>query len=191
MGFKYLDGENWINISREERLFCAHLYWRIRNKKHNFIKWLNDNKSLGLDKNCEWEVGYEVCFYRDYFKLKNKLIKNSGYSQKRTFDLCMFSENRILIIEAKVQQGFKIKQVEDIEKDIESIEKLLRKSLGFDIDVKLIALVSSKYYDNLKKKDKNGVKSILDEFSTIITWKDMDKLFEGDIFGKADEKYKQ
>ena len=193
MGFKYLGDENWINFSREERLFCAHLYWRIRNQEHNFIKWLNENTSLDLEEDCEWEVGYEVCFYRDYyFKmrkfLKNESIKKSAYSGKRTFDLCMFSPNKILIIEAKVQQKFKEEQLKDIVKDIESIKKLL----GNDIKVNLIALASLEYYENLKiYGGKGGVKSILDKFFTKITWKEMDNLFEGDIFGKADEKYKQ
>ena len=183
MGFKYLGGENWINFSREERLFCAHLYWRIRNQERTFIQWLNENTSLYLEEDCEWEVGYEVCFYRDYyFKMRNEPIKGSGYSEKRTFDLCMFSQNKILIIEAKAQQKFKKEQLKDIKDD----KKFIKKLLGDNIEIELIALASSKYYDNLKEY---GDISILDEF-TQITWKEMDNLFEKDIFGKADKKYK-
>lgn len=113
MGFDYLDKKNWIDITREERFFCAYLYFDIKKDVNNFINWLNENTldpkyndkkiHLGLDVKQEWDVGFEVCFYRDY-KHQNRESVQKDYSPKRTFDLCLFSPDTIIIIEAKVQQ---------------------------------------------------------------------------------------
>ena len=46
MKFDYLNNNSWSDISREERLFCAHLYWRIRGDVMKFVEWLNDVKPL-------------------------------------------------------------------------------------------------------------------------------------------------
>jgi hypothetical protein len=115
MGFEYFEGKNWIDISREERLYCAHLYFQIRGKELEFVKWLNENHKMKLPTESEWEIGYEVCLYRDYFKqLRDETIckDNVDYPPKRTFDLCLFSEENIVIIEAKVQQRFDAEQSE-------------------------------------------------------------------------------
>lgn len=48
MGFTCLDGENWLNVTREERLFCPYLYWDIKGKEKDFVRWLNENSDLDL-----------------------------------------------------------------------------------------------------------------------------------------------
>lgn len=76
MSFSYLNGKKWIDISREERLFCAHLYFQIQKDVNKFIDELNRLfEDLSLPMDCEWKVGYEVCFYRDFLSFSNRHIK--------------------------------------------------------------------------------------------------------------------
>jgi len=103
MGFIYLDGKNWIDVTREERLFCSYLYWDIKKSVKDFVSWLSTISGLALRFDDTWEVGYEVCFYRDLQKFRRKPLDLTRYSRKRTFDICLFSESTIVIIEAKVQ----------------------------------------------------------------------------------------
>lgn len=194
-GFSYLkdkDGnkQNWREVTRDERFFCAHLYERIRGNERDFIKWLNkhsiqDGKPpLKLDARWEWEIGYEVCFYRDYDK-NIRTIKGTCayYSPKRTFDLCLFSEKTIVIIEAKVHGGFEAEQVKDIIKDLNEMPTIL----GNDTKVYAIALASSQYFDN---HNQPGRRISLDCFSSKVNWLDMYCLYEDPIFIRAECVYK-
>ena len=116
MGFAYLGGMRWSQISREERLFCAHLYHDIRSThcEKDFVRWLatpetgkkvwtQDSARDGLLQDQEWEIGYEVCFYRDLIhslRSSPEFSKYAGinpdeYPRKRTFDLCLFSPNAL------------------------------------------------------------------------------------------------
>jgi hypothetical protein len=75
MGISYLSNLSWNKITREERLFCSHLYHSILSlqDRKKFITKLNRIKSpinffknnLSLSEKSHWEVGFEVCFYRD------------------------------------------------------------------------------------------------------------------------------
>jgi len=100
--------KRWENITREERYFCSVLFWHVKNNslENQFIKCLNElTESKKNDHLNKWEIGYEVCFYRDYLKaIHNRSTHNTDYSGKRTYDMCLFSENRIIIIEAKAHQ---------------------------------------------------------------------------------------
>ena len=183
MGFTYLNGENWLDVTREERLFCACLYWDIKGKEKDFVLWLNENKELKLKVSDTWEAGYEACFYRDLLKLKGKPVRGSGYSQKRTFDLCLFSEDAIVIIEAKVQQMFDESQVKVFEKDRHDIRRIT----GENIEVLVVALASSKYFDNYNRYGKHN---ILAKFDARITWEEMYDLYKNEIYLKAKGKYK-
>src|SRR5882672_11412807 len=101
MGFTYLGGNNWSDITREERFFCAELYIKIKNSENAFVRWLNAQEKIsisGEDCETEWETAFEVCFYRD-FPHKFRPEIPDKYSPKRTFDLCLFSEKNIIIIE--------------------------------------------------------------------------------------------
>lgn len=155
MGFSYLGDKSWSEITRDERYFCSELFFEIKQDINQFVKWLNDQVSLGLtakELDSEWEVGYEVCFYRDLRRAQGEYIKGSGYSQKRTFDLCLFSHDRIIIIEAKSQTGFGGNQNESFDIDPENILKILEKSADeFTVDV--IGLASSKYLDSSRRND--------------------------------------
>ncbi len=185
MGFKYFKGKSWIDISREERLYCAHLYFQIKSKELEFVKWLNVNKNMKLPEDVEWEVGYEVCLYRDYFKhfREDSIKDNKEYPQKRTFDLCLFSVSNIVIIEAKVQQGFESEQSGEFLKDELFIKKLLKS----DIKVDMLLLASSKYYKNYPK---HGKKETLDGFNFRISWMELYNHYSNNLYLKADRIYK-
>ena len=106
MPLTYLEKKSWSQVTREERYFCSHLYHHIINKEKPFVKWLNQKLKTNFPLNNNWEIAFEACFYRDFYKLHKKK-KLPEKLRKRTFDLCLFSDNHIIIIEAKVQQGFK------------------------------------------------------------------------------------
>ena len=109
MGFSYLDGKRWAQVTREERFFCAHLFGLLDedSEMQKMLSYINDRTGIALPRDVEWELAFEVCFYRDLRHLE----KNKGelHSPKRTFDLCLFSEGAIVILEAKAQQDFEAK----------------------------------------------------------------------------------
>lgn len=183
MGFSYLQGKSWLEITREERLYCAFLYWDIKGREKDFVSWLDDNHGLQLDSDAEWEVGYEVCFYRDLLKSRGKSVNPTQYSSKRTFDLCLFSEEAMVIIEAKVQQMFKESQMRAFQKDRDDIPKIV----GKQIDTNIIALASSHYYENY---DKFGQNDMLKKFNACISWAEIyDSYSQRDIYKQADDIY--
>lgn len=193
MGFPYFDGDKWIDITREERLFCCHLYWKIKDDVKDFVRWLQEKTSLGLNPACEWEAGYEVCFYRDYLYRFGEDLKEEcrapsfleSVPLKRTFDICLFGQDEIVVIEAKAQQGLTNKQLDDFRKEAERIRGFLgmfRKNSGAYFDVKLIGLWSSQY------RPKPATTEV---FDAILTWKDIDAKYNEPVFRKADGIYKE
>ena len=42
MGFSYLDGKNWRDVTRDERTYCAELFFVVKQDVHQFVKWLNE-----------------------------------------------------------------------------------------------------------------------------------------------------
>lgn len=185
MGFTYLKECSWLDVTREERLFCSYLYWDIKGKEKDFVLWLNENTDLGLRVDDNWEVGYEVCFYRDLQKLRKEPLDLTRYSIKRTFDLCLFSENTIVIIEAKVQQMFSKNEVQEFQKDRENIPAII----GKDLDVVVVALASSEYFKNYRKYGRHDILS-KPNFDAQIKWKQLYDLYRREIYLEADRKYK-
>lgn len=195
----YLGNKSWSDITREERYYCSHLYNNVLGKEKEFIDWINKNASKKSDPNykltlpldVKWELGYEVCFYRDLIKDYGLSIKNYNktaeeqFLQKRTFDLCLFSEKNILIIEAKVQQGFSVSQIDEIENDKKQVLAVLKKNpklIGpININVEVLLLYSSEY------TPRNNKILMLPN----ITWEQLQKTkFEKNkIFEFANKKY--
>jgi hypothetical protein len=190
-GFNYLKGKKWREITREERFFCAELYFEIKNNERDFVTWLNTKTDLNLDTKAEWEIGYEVCFYRDYNKyfFGGRSIKGIEYPQKRTFDLCLFSNETLVIIEAKAQTGFESKQVEDFREDVTLINKLLDENLKTPINIKMLGICSSKYIQNEKKYGRAGNLKLFE--GKIISWNDLMEKYENENFNNADKIYKK
>jgi hypothetical protein len=188
MGFSYFKNKNYLDITRDERFFCAHLYFEMNKNIQPFLEFLERKRIIKNEEtNAElWEVAYEVCFYRDFiYHIGYNNVKQIGSTKfkdlgKRTFDLCLFSEKRIIIIEAKAQQGFDTEQMESFKKDKELLAELLNEQ--FFGEINLIGLASSDY----TPKDK----TILN-FDSLINWSDINSLYPNHLFVKANNLYKQ
>ena len=178
MTWAYFNQKTWAEVTRDERFFCQHLYQLIKADPTKFVEYVNAASSLGLQVSAKWEVGYEVCFYRDLWFLNGKT--GPLHSQKRTFDLCLFSTQQIVIIEAKAQQGFD----SDPGQKVSFLED---KTAVFDLtkshDVKevlLLGLASSKYLTNEKKSALLNSDQPLQLFDGLITWSDLARDYADD-----------
>ena len=96
MPLTYLKNNSWSKVTREERYFCSHLYHFLIKREKPFVKWLNQIPKANFPVNNNWEIAFEACFYRDYHKLHETPLP--AHLRKRTFDLCLFSNNHIIII---------------------------------------------------------------------------------------------
>jgi hypothetical protein len=198
MSYSYLNNKKWKELTREERYFCAELFFYYKDKQKEFIQLLCDCETIkeaidSSDLSKEWELGYEVCFYRDllyHLKKEGKISSmDLQYSPKRTFDLCLFSEDKIIIIEAKVQQPFQSDQLEDFGKDAESIKSLLKEAnYNCPLSIHFIGLASSVYFDNVKKFGKKGVPHLF--IDNHLSWKFLHEKTGQEVFSIADRGYK-
>lgn len=135
-------GKTWLEITREERYFCAELFFEIRKDINKFIWFLNEQTELNLNEDQNWEIGYEVCFYRDLLYSKKIKVRETLFPAKRTFDLCLFSKSQMIIIEAKAQEKFEEEQLSELLKDIVRVNALL-KLLGYEeVDLKICLLTA-------------------------------------------------
>jgi hypothetical protein len=173
----YFQNKSWNETSRTELLFCAELYILLKEKEHlqKFIE------KFGL-KQGDYDVSYEVSFYRDIPKIKEYAGKVKGkYPSHRAFDLALFSENDIYIIEAKAQQGFDNEQLNDFKNDKKKMPEIIKEiAPEKKVDIHLWAIISSIYKPKQETRD---------VFENIITWKDIYGLYGNDIFNHADECY--
>ncbi|MFC2014257.1 hypothetical protein ACFLU8_05265 [Chloroflexota bacterium] len=200
MGLSYLKGKNWIEVTREERLFCSYLYCDIQKDVNSFLKLLKTQPQnyrgkvlSNLNNYGDWEIGFEVCFYRDIYYLYKSTGETASESLasfplKRTFDLCLFSESRIIIIEAKVQQGFDDKQIKYFLDDKNKYIPEILGILGKTVQVDVVALASSQYF-------KNCTQDTINSFDAYITWQQISEKYKPlkkiNIYQQADIKYKQ
>lgn len=112
-GWEYLGHKRWSDITREERVFCLHLYNRLQERKYLeafFGAMAKGGNPLPFATDGDWEVGYEVCLFRDlkhaFGDLPSGFVDVETIPWKRTFDLCLFAADTIVLVEAKAQQGF-------------------------------------------------------------------------------------
>jgi len=206
MNIPYFKGCTWKDLSREERFYCFILYQHaILQEPREFAKFIRDkatwkeettdykNKTaIALDPSIDWEIGVEVCFYRDYRWHHGESVRDSDFSPKRTFDLCLFSPETIVIIEAKVAQDFDGEQIETFKDDrwkIPNLIKELDRTASTNVQtpkVLLVALASSKYVEPSLKR----VNSALKDFDGSLTWQDVSTEYTDDpLFKQADELY--
>jgi hypothetical protein len=191
---------NWDNITRDERFFCFELYQSLKADQKGLLTLIkegiirdkhkdgciNNQKELEFLETIEskkFDIGVEVCFYRDLLKWNEKGIKKyKNLSQKRTFDLALFSEDAIIIIEAKAQQGFDTKQLESFLNDEDQIEILFNIIKKNKPKIFNVGLHSSKYTPGSKTKC---------YFDSIIKWKDIAEKYQDskDLFIHADNIY--
>jgi hypothetical protein len=175
-GISYFQNKTWNKeISRTEILFCAELYFLLK-KQENLLKFIEKFKL----EQANYDVGYEVSFYRDLSKMHGVKVKKEYFS-KRTFDLALFSEKFIYVIEAKAQENFNTKQLGYFEKDKKEIPEMLRKiNPKTNIKVNFLAITSGNYNP---KPETKGI------FEKTITWKQLHELYRKDIFKHADDIY--
>ena len=174
--FTYLRNNSWSRITREERYFCAELFFEIKKNPKQFIEFLNRRLQLNFDVNQYWEVGFEVCFYRDYlFSIGESVrphYKGQKYPQKRTFDLCLFSETHMIIIEAKADQDFSSAQMKSMDEDKGFLLKLFEEN-GKVPAINIFLLCSSgndQEFEGYKK----------------FSWQDLYALYKNPAFQVAD-----
>ena len=184
MGIDYLRGQQWSAWTREERYFCAVLFFHARQDPASFASWLIDAAGLDIDPGGGWDLGYEVCFYRDYLWQLGESARQRGLPGKRTFDLCLFGERDMIVIEAKVCEAFGGVQNDDFAQDkarIRSIEGL--EALG----VHVLALASSRYFANASRYGRPGT---LTMFDGRITWGQVAERYSDELLQQADGMYK-
>lgn len=170
----YFEGLSWSNITREERFFCQHLYQCLMSKQISKFLNLVETKGTISQKHHILDIGFEVCFYRDY--AKHFKMPLAGLSPKRTFDLALFSADAIFIIEAKAQQGHSPSQVMSFVRDKLQVQSLIKVPFVY-----LVSLTSSKY------KIPEGLR---DMFDVHLTWSEIAAIYENDdIFRRADKIY--
>jgi hypothetical protein len=170
-------------MTRDERFFCQRLYTFANQDTRKFVRTLNAlSDGIALDESVDWEVGYEVCFFRDLrHHRKGRWPEGAYYSPKRTFDLCLFSERRILIIEAKAQQSFDADaaQWDNFEKEPEYVRQALGRA---DVDVSMLMIASKRYIGGTKKR-----------FTfPPVTWAALSEAYGGDtVLARADEVFEK
>jgi hypothetical protein len=182
-GLSYFGGRRWSDITREERLFCAELYQVVKVHPRGFVRLVNAVTSLDLKEDTYWDVGYEVCFYRDVLDHRGEPKGGSTYSLKRTFDLCMFSEDAIVVIEAKSHQLFTAQQSESFAEDAGAIARLI----GAHPKVFMIALASSRYFQAF---DAHGGGIALRPFDARLSWSQLEAEYANPLFGRAEAVYR-
>lgn len=180
----YLQGKKWSNWTRDERFFCSALYHHVKNDPSQFAGVVNRRANLSLPMSGAWDLGYEVSFYRDYLWQQGFKASRYNLSDQRAFDLCLFGEQAIVIIEAKVYEPFSASQNEVFGLDKQRLKEL--PNLG-GIEVRLVALASSKYFENQKRFGHTGT---LDMFDGRITWAELAEEYDEPLLAQADRTYK-
>lgn len=175
MGLSYLNGKSWAEVTRDERFFCQHLFSLIkRDGPAKFLAYVNRQAGVSLPLDAEWEPAYEVCFYRDLRHLRGRT--DPLFSPKRTFDLCLFSEHAVLIVEAKAQQGFDADQMTSFAADRDEVRKLT------GVTTYVVGLASSACPVTV------GCEEVFD--GPLLTWRGLASLYDEDaLLLRADAVY--
>ncbi len=178
----YLQGLSWPMISREERFFCAELYFTLSRMPTlaPFISWLNGSvlpneaqTPFCMPMDAHWNVGFEVCFYRDYihrFKyegtssIRDKKVPGTeeAFMIKRTFDLALFHPEHLVIIEAKAKEGLSHDQTSTFLRDKNHLSALL----GLHASQVHLVLLCTDHYSQAKR-----TRTPRTRFDGMITWK--------------------
>ena len=184
MTISYLYGHPWSEWTRDERYFCSVLYSQAVNNVQEFACWLIESAQLSCSKGGAWDLGFEVCFYRDYLWQLGESAKGKGFPPKRTFDLCLFGENRLIVVEAKVFEKFSPKQNQEFVLDKKRIRELPK--LGH-LRTVVVALASSRYFSNAEKY---GWPETLAGFDGLVSWAQAAEKYGHPDLQRADSLYK-
>ena len=176
---------SWLQIAREERAFCAELYHALQDPgaRKQFLRKLIGLCALdyNVDK-CSAEIAFEACFYRDMIwdcgvhgqplddrtmhALRDGLTTKGLF--KRTFDLIVFLERDIIVIEAKVHEGFSEEEMLEYRRDLGRIKTLVKAVAGIpNLGAHLVGLATSAYWSNCRPQTKSNF------CNKCLSWADM------------------
>ena len=172
------DLPQWSAITREERFFTCVLFYDLRQDPNPV--WATLCNRLGCSaETAIVDVGFEVCFFRDVAHAGR--IERHRELEKQTFDLVLtLSDQSLVIIEAKAQQGFTTKQMEMLGQ----ARKKIRAGAKWPVkDVYLAALYSSKYTPR---------STTLSHFDGFLLWSEVADAYPPNraIYLRADEIYR-
>lgn len=187
MGLFETAERSWVDLTREEREFCAVLFTEIRQSCNEFVEFLNENTiapskgKLNLPTEVDWEIGFEVALYRDLDfygidlsdevrEIWQELGKRNPLksAKARKFDLALMSERFIVVIEAKADGGFNGEDISKLATDRRTIE-----AYSPGMAVTFIGLHSSRYCPQLameESRNENG-------FDAFVTWDVLSKQY--------------
>jgi hypothetical protein len=144
-----------------------------------FVQVVNELGGVNLDPNEYWEIGYEVCFFRDIRKSAGQHVPL--ISPKRTFDLCLMSEKHLVIIEAKCAERFNVTQLNDFSEDLERFETLKKFLPEFDgVSIITIGLVAENYLKELQTSENQSYRKAFTTGTKLMTWEDVSKKYRQD-----------
>ena len=184
MSIPYLKDLPWSRWTRDERFYCSILYSLAISDPADFAAWLIDSAEVPAEQGGDWDLGYEVCFYRDYLWQLGRSSRCMGLPQKRTFDLCLFGSANFIVIEAKICERFKSSQKKNFELDKKQIRSLPEFK---HVNVYVVALASSRYFANAAKYGRPGT---LDVFDGRVSWFQVAQKYPNDLLDQADRMYK-
>ena len=189
MAISYLGYKSWEKRTREERFFCAIAYNYARYSPSTFAKLVCEKSGIERLPETYWDIGFEVCFYRDFLWYYGFKTSSLQLSPKRTFDLCLFSENTIIIIEAKVFGLFTQKNADNVKKDKVNMKMAINTVLNTEkkLSIYSVALASSVYFENYSLYGKSA---ILEPFDGRLSWNDLYDQYNDTLFSRADSLYK-
>ncbi len=195
-------GHSWATLTRSERSFCAALYrHELANpgslhqaiRKHCKVppaigsRWSWNSASVAhVPTSTHWEVGLEACFFRDMHKAIPTAVKPSRFNSlaQTTFDLALFSDTSIIILEAKGIETFSTPQLQGIE----TLKSDIKALCGKNIEVYVFGLISSKYYLNISKAPITASLHLLDG---LLSWSDLANTYGGcPVLARANSMYK-
>ncbi|MFW9943318.1 MAG: hypothetical protein ACFFFT_19945 [Candidatus Thorarchaeota archaeon] len=63
MSISYFKNYSWDEIAREERMFCAELFYHLRDDPSSFIKLLVEESNIPSNLSGPWEAAFIVIIY--------------------------------------------------------------------------------------------------------------------------------
>ena len=197
----FATGQSWASLNRSERAFCAALYrhdlarpgslaaaigLHCKAPPQRGTKWdWNSAPVIAVPKADAWETALEACFFRDMYRAKPTATKPKNFNAlaQTTFDLVLFSDDAIIVIEAKGIESFSTAQL----RRIAGIKSGMSALVGNSVQVLFYGLISSKYLRNISNRPAAGE---LYQLDGLVAWRDLAAFYEAcPLLAQADAVY--